>query len=395
MRGPVIDDRGQRGSSLRGTFDTEPGPGRAPGASRGRRTRPARRPLRGRIPTLAVLGFLALASAGCGPQPELDAPTQAIGATGSTDTQRQGTGTQTGPDSVGSSAATSAPATGPDDQPADVGTGGIVEIPLPPVGPAAPDAPAPFRWYEAMHTLDCGLIADAGDPLSGVPDPLGPMFASLAQLCSAWAGAGSGVDWAAAAAAVQATEGASDCLAVAARRVLADAVAVHQADPTAQVRPGQARSGTACPVDVTSVAVEPGARAGRYVVRLRGPYLFGLQELTVADEPLDSFEADGDPAELPVVSYRGEGAGCLRPDHTVTVTAAGRGYRLTRQVSPTEELGECASAPADGSDDPSESADPAATSATGDAPSEPDDPDASAPDQRTATTGDQPRTSDG
>ncbi len=335
---------------------------------------------------LALLGCLSLLSAACGPQPDLDAPTQAIGATGSADARGQGTGTQTGPDSVGSNATTSAQATGPDDQPPGVGTaGGIVEIPLPPVGPAAPDAPAPFRWYEAMHTLDCGLIADAGDPLSGVPDPLGPMFVSLAQLCSAWAGAGDEVDWAAAATAVQATEGETDCLAVAARRVLADAVAAHQADPTGQVRPGKSRSGTACPVEVTSVTIEPSSAPGRYVVRIRGPYLFGLQELTVADEPLESFEADGDPAELPVVSYRGEGAGCLQPDHTVTVTAAGPGYRLTRQVSPTEELGECASA----------AAEPAAASPTGDAPTEPDDPDASAPDQRTATAGDQPRTSDG
>lgn len=225
-------------------------------------------------------------------------------------------------------------------------SGGVVRISLPPIGPASPDTPPPTRWYQAMQTLDCGLIADTATP----PDTMSPgqraMFASLAQLCTTLTGQGGTVDWAAAASAVEQTAGESNCLVVAVRAMLSAAVAAHDANPTAELASGPAAPGTACPVDVTDVAVDSSDLTGRYTLRITGPYLFQVNGVSVANAALSEIDAQTDlSVDPPLVTVLASGSACLQPGQPVTVVVSGDGYQAAQEFTPSVQLGDCTPPP--------------------------------------------------
>lgn len=218
----------------------------------------------------------------------------------------------------------------------------VVRVPLPPIGPASPDTPPPTRWYEAMQTLNCVLIADTATP----PDTMAPgqraMFASLAQLCLTLTGQGGTVDWAAAASALQQTAGESNCLVVAVREMLSAAVAAHDANPTAALESGPAAPGIACPVGVTDVTVDSGDPGPGYTMRITGPYLFQVTGVSVEDAVLSGVTAVTDTSvDPPLVTVSASGTQCLQRGTAVTVTVSGQGYQAAHEFTPDVSLGDC------------------------------------------------------
>ena len=220
--------------------------------------------------------------------------------------------------------------------------GGTKVLGLPPIGPAAPDAPPAYRWYEALQTLDCTGFSEMGALPDGMTQGQWAMYLSLAQVCLNLTGQGNGaVDWAAAASALNQTPAENNCLVVAARSVLSAAVAAHEADPTATLTAGSPAPGTACPVAITDAFVDsPGTQ---YTLQIFGPYLFGLTgvavngvALDVPDDPNRDFESDP-----PVVTIFASGSTCLRAGQPATVTVTGRGYQVPHTFTPTSTVGAC------------------------------------------------------
>lgn len=275
-----------------------------------------------------------LMGVGCGPQP---------------DTQL---GAPTTPDAVASSesgdeesASQESPEESAEETPDQATTASVT---LPPVGPASPDAPPPFRWYQAVQTLDCGLMSDVSEP-GQVPEEQRAMFAALAQLCGQLTGSGGTVDWDAARTAVEQASGESNCLVVAARELLGAAVALHDAHPDAQLTAGSPVEGTACPVGVTDIQAE--SLDSGYTLRVTGPYLFNVTAVSVDGIELSDVGSEddlsGDPPQS-VVSAAG--SACLTAGQEVTITVVGDGYSVERSFTPDVQLGDCTAA----QDQPSE-----------------------------------------
>lgn len=219
---------------------------------------------------------------------------------------------------------------------------GVARVPLPPIGPASPDTPPPTRWYQAMQTLDCGLIADTASPPDTMPPGQRAMFASLAQLCLTLTGQGGTVDWAAAVGALQQTAGESNCLVVAARQMLSAAVAAHDSDPTAALEIGPTAPGTACPVGVTDVSVDSSDPGAGYTLRITGPYLFQVTGVSVKDAVLTGVTAGTDTSvDPPLVTVFASGSECLQQGTAVTVTVSGQGYQAAQEFTPDVSLGAC------------------------------------------------------
>ncbi len=277
-----------------------------------------------------ILAGVAVLLAGCGPQPELDAQSTLASAL-----------SETAPSDSSSSAVDDGDTETPDGDtrgPADVAP---LEVALPPIGPASPDAPAPFRWYEAMQRLDCSLISDTAEGRLGISEAQQAMFASLAQLCLTLTGEGTAMDWGSAARAVAATRGEADCLVVAVREMLVAAVAAHEADPTAVLARGPAAPGTACPVEITEVSAGVGDSDAEFALRIEGPYLFQVQDVTVDGAAL-SFEAQEDlSADPPLVTLTASGSMCLPQGAAATLAVSGAGYEVTHQFTPAVSLGDC------------------------------------------------------
>ena len=218
----------------------------------------------------------------------------------------------------------------------------VLRVPLPPIGPASPDTPPPTRWYEAMQTLNCGLIADTAAPPDTMPPGQRAMFASLAQLCLALTAQGGSMDWGAAASAVEQTAGESNCLVLAARSMLNAAVVAHQSDPSAVLARGEAATGTACPVRVTDVTVDSSVSGGSYTLRITGPHLFQVTGVTVNTSQLSVVDGGTDTSvDPPLVTVLASGSACLQAGDGGHRGGVRRGLSSRTSVHPRLPLGYC------------------------------------------------------
>ena len=218
----------------------------------------------------------------------------------------------------------------------------VLRVPLPPIGPASPDTPPPTRWYEAMQTLNCGLIADTAAPPDTMPPGQRAMFASLAQLCLTLTAQGGSMDWGAAAGAVEQTAGEPNCLVLAARSMLSAAVVAHQSDPSAVLARGEAATGTACPVSVTDVSVDSSDPGGSYTLRITGPYLFQVTGVTVNTSGLSVVDGSTDTSvDPPLVTVLASSSACLPQGTAVSVVVSGAGYQAAHLFIPELSLGDC------------------------------------------------------
>ena len=216
--------------------------------------------------------------------------------------------------------------------------GGTKLLGLPPKGPASPDTPPPFSWYEAIRTLNCRLNDSDAIP-RGMSAGQYAMFISVAQVCRNLTEQAP-VDWAAAASALNQTTGESDCLIVAVRSLLSAAVAAHEADPTAVLAPGPAAAGTACPLEIAVTISSPGTT---YILTIQGKYLFEFGGVTVAGVPFQATVTDepdlGNGETLFTITATG--STCLPAGQSAPVTVTGSGYQVTGSVTPTATLGVC------------------------------------------------------
>ncbi len=276
---------------------------------------------------IVLATILSLLVAGCGPQPErvpVSAGTTTPAPAGSP--AADGSATATAGDSAGTSSKTESDEPTPDAED-DSGTT-VVAVRGLPVGPASPDTPAPFRWYASLQDGQCGGLADTATA-SNIPEPERAMFAALAQVCRVLEGEGSEVDWDRARASFDDTSGVTDCLVVAARQLLADAVSAHDADPDAVLTPGPPAPGTACPVAIDTVEL---VRPTEIVVT--GPYLFDprVARLGSAALQVGSPEVEVDSGvPLVRVSLEGSEGFCLPAGSRSTLELSGDGYAVTAE----------------------------------------------------------------
>lgn len=287
-----------------------------------------------------VLVTALLMACGCGPQPEgrsvaLPSPVPSQATSRSATVTPRAT-VVTSPSSV----ATSQPSTR---VPSQDPTATVVAVRGLPPGPASPDTPAPFRWYAGLQSGQCSALDDTAG--SSVPEPERTMYASLAQVCGLLARPGADVDWAQARAAVDDTAGVGDCLVVAARQLLLDAVTAHEAAPDAVLTQGPAADGTACPVAIDSVEmISPRAFA------VTGPYLFDPRAARVGSVDLQVGESEVEVRSgVPLVRLAVDGPEefCLPVGAQGTLEVTGEGYSVAADFV-ADDLGQGACGQEDG-----------------------------------------------
>ena len=296
---------------------------------------------------IVLATLLSLLVAGCGPQPErlpVPAGTTATAPAGSPEDAVEGSATATADENAATSPETEF------DPPTGIaeGDGGstVVAVRGLPVGPASPDTPAPFRWYASLQDGQCEGLADTATA-SSIPEPERAMFAALADVCRLLKGERSEVDWAEARTSYDDTSGVTDCLVVAARQLLADAVSAHEADPGAVLTPGPPAPGTACPVAIDTVEMVSPTE-----IFVTGPYLFDprVARLGSADLQVGSPEVEVD-SGVPLVGVSLEGGEgfCLPVGGRSTLELSGDGYAVTAEFDAVDVgQGDCDQRPGDG-----------------------------------------------
>ena len=230
---------------------------------------------------IIVVALLSLLVVGCGPQPE-DRP---VPPRPSTTVPSGSPAKDIDSPPTPPAEATAGPLGGetsdpPTRVPSDDAGATLVAIRGLPPGPASPDTPAPFRWYAALQDRQCGGLADTATN-SSLPEPERAMYAALAEVCGLLNGEDGEVDWDQARAAFRDTSPVTDCLVVAARQLLGDVVAAHDAAPDAVLTPGPDADGTACPVSIDGVEM-----IGRTQLIVTGPYLFDPRSARVGSVDL-------------------------------------------------------------------------------------------------------------
>ena len=276
---------------------------------------------------ISVVALLLLLAVGCGPQPEDRPVPQGPSATvplgspagsGDSPTSRTPADTTTRPHGDETSDPPSRVAL-------DDAGGTLVAIRGLPPGPASPDTPAPFRWYAALQDRQCAGLADTATN-SSLPEPERAMYAALAEVCGLLNGERGEVDWDQARAAFRDTAPVTDCLVVAARQLLGDVVAAHDAAPDAVLTPGPAADGTACPVSIDGVEM-----IGPTQLIVTGPYLFDLTSARVGSvDLLVGFPEVEVSSGVPVVrvTLDADDRFCLPPGEQSALQISGDGYTV-------------------------------------------------------------------
>jgi len=118
-----------------------------------------------------------------------------------------------------------------------------------PIGPAAPNDPAPDSWYSRLQNKDCAGLANLNADGSA-------LWTAAITLCAAVVNQNAD-DWATGAEQLAAVPrpGASDCLEHATYETLSALVAFRQANPGVHINPASPRT-TACPPGVTGLSTQ-------------------------------------------------------------------------------------------------------------------------------------------
>jgi hypothetical protein len=191
-----------------------------------------------------------------------------------------------------------------------------------PPGPASPTSPTIDSYYYQLQHGNCAALRVR---TTGSTNPEDVLFAALADLCLAAAQSSYRADWTAAQDALTGSATLDDCLSVAARRSLANALSNHQR--TGRQRPDfrpTPRVSTCVP-QPTYIGLYQQSDSGPLTLLVLGLRLFEAATVSIADARLDATSSN-------VV----EGTECARVDvpgwtpppegATATVVIRGRGY---------------------------------------------------------------------